>query len=80
MSASDAWAQLKLGYPGENEAARACFDVLAPELRGQSGIRYGVRHPIYDVTVETPTPDEVWDLAVELAQAVAAVIHNPTRH
>ena len=65
------WERLGVGYPGDDEVARAMFDVLAP-VDGRS------RTPIYEGgREETPRPKDVWALAERLAAAVRRVVQQP---
>lgn len=68
MSQPSAWEVLGHGYPGEGKAARAVFDVLAP-------FGYRSRVPIYEQGhEETPTPEDVWQLALRCARAAFGVL------
>jgi len=66
------WRELKGGYPGEERAARAVFDVLAPFSPSA-----GYRSPIYEEGHETcPSVKDCWSLAVRCATvATYAVDH-----
>lgn len=67
------WDAIGAGYPGTDPTAMRVFDVLAPVA---PLLQERVRLPIYELGhEETPTPAEVWGLAVEIAQAVEAVPH-----
>ncbi len=64
----DEWQALGTAYPKDGTpAVRAAFDVLAPV----STYHPTIRCPVYEDGHETtPTPEEVWKLAEEIAQAV----------
>jgi hypothetical protein len=58
------WEKLSHAYPGEDPVARKIFDVLAP-------VYTDIRSPIYEGGHETtPDPEDVWDLAMEIRNAV----------
>jgi hypothetical protein len=69
---SDEWDKLGVDYPGEDVAARAVFDVLAPV-----DPEYNRRFAWYELGHETtPEPSEVWDAAQKCAQAVIAALRS----
>jgi hypothetical protein len=68
------WTQLGTGYPSApsgplGNAQRAAFDVLAPLLQPLDP--KSVRIPVFSWGHETtPTPEEMWRLAGEIAHEV----------
>jgi hypothetical protein len=61
------WIALADGYPGEDEATRAAFDVLAPV--GWAGRRW----PVQEHSTGPPKVDEVWAFAERIAEAVRRI-------
>lgn len=67
------WDNLGAGYPVDGlcpTTTAAAFNVLAPVYKDS-----GRRVPLYELGHETtPTPDEVWELAGQVAAAVLKAI------